>query len=86
MYDKLFEPMKIGTMEVKNRLVVPAMSTLTATPEGASTEQLIAYHERKAKGGWGLIITEYFGVAPNVGFSRKCSGSGMTSSLRVIRR
>lgn len=38
MYDKLFEPMKIGTMEVKNRLVVPAMSTLTATPEGASTE------------------------------------------------
>lgn len=74
MYDKLFEPMKIGTMEVKNRLVVPAMSTLTATPEGASTEQFIAYHERKAKGGWGLIITEYFGVAPNVGFFPKMLG------------
>lgn len=39
MYDNLFEPMKIGKMEVKNRLVVPAMSTLTATPEGACTEQ-----------------------------------------------
>lgn len=68
MYESLFEPIKIGSMELKNRLVVPAMSTLTATPEGASTEQFIAYHERKAKGGWGLIITEYYGVAPHVGF------------------
>lgn len=74
MYEKLFEPAKIGTMELKNRLVVPAMSTLTATPEGASTEQFIAYHERKAKGGWGLIITEYYGVAPHVGFFPKMLG------------
>lgn len=68
MYEKLFEPIKIGSMELKNRLVVPAMSTLTATPEGACTEQFIAYHERKAKGGWGLVITEYYGIAPHVGF------------------
>ena len=68
MYESLFTPVKIGTMELKNRLVVPAMSTLTATPEGASTEQFIAYHERKARGGWGLVITEYYGVAPHVGF------------------
>lgn len=74
MYDALFEPTRIGTMELKNRLVVPAMSTLTATPEGASTEQLIAYHERKAQGGWGLIITEYFGVAPHVGFFPRMLG------------
>ncbi len=68
MYDSLFEPIKIGKMELKNRLVVPAMSTLTATPDGACTEQFIAYHERKAQGGWGLVITEYYGVAPHVGF------------------
>lgn len=74
MYEKLFQPIKIGTMEVKNRLVVPAMSTLTATPEGAATEQFIAYHERKAKGGWGLIITEYYGVAPYVGFFPRMLG------------
>lgn len=74
MYERLFEPIKIGTMEVKNRLVVPAMSTLTATKEGASTEQFIAYHERKAQGGWGLIITEYYGVAPHVGFFPRMLG------------
>lgn len=74
MYERLFEPVKIGTMELKNRLFVPAMSTLTATPEGASTEQFIAYHERKAQGGWGLIITEYYGVAPHVGFFPRMLG------------
>lgn len=74
MYSKLFEPVKIGSMELKNRLIVPAMSTLTATPEGESTEQFIAYHERKAKGGWGLVITEYYGVAPNVGFFPRMLG------------
>lgn len=74
MYDKLFEPIKIGSMELKNRLVVPAMSTLTATPDGASTEQFIAYHERKAKGGWGLVITEYYGIAPYVGFFPRMLG------------
>ena len=50
MYDNLFESMKIGKMKVKNRLVVPAMSTLTATPEGACTEQFVKYIERKAEG------------------------------------
>lgn len=74
MYEKLFEPINIGSMQLKNRLIVPAMSTLTATPEGASTEQFIAYHERKAKGGWGLVVTEYYGVAPYVGFFPRMLG------------
>lgn len=74
MYENLFEPMYIGNMEVKNRLVVPAMSTLTATPEGACTEQFIKYIERKAQGGWGLIVTEYYGVAPHVGFFPRMLG------------
>lgn len=74
MYEKLFDPIMIGGLELKNRLIVPAMSTLAATTEGASTEQFIAYHERKAKGGWGLVITEYFGIAPHVGFFPRMLG------------
>lgn len=74
MYDALFQPIQIGNMQLKNRLVVPAMSTLTAAEDGAATEQFIAYHERKAQGGWGLIITEYYGVAPHVGFFPRMLG------------
>jgi 2,4-dienoyl-CoA reductase-like NADH-dependent reductase (Old Yellow Enzyme family)/thioredoxin reductase len=73
-YKTLFSPFKIGSLELKNRLVVPAMSTLAGSPDGGSTEQLIAYYERKAQGGWGLIITEYFGVAPNTGFFPRMLG------------
>lgn len=31
-------------------------------PDGEATEQYIRYHEEKAKGGWGLIITEDYRV------------------------
>ena len=61
MLKKIFEPIQIGTMTLKNRLVVPAMASNYSNEEGMATEQLIGYHEAKAKGGWGLIIVEdYF--------------------------
>lgn len=58
----LFSPMKIGKCEIKNRLVVPAMVTQTCGYDGIITDRYIKYHEEKAKGGWGLIITEDYGV------------------------
>ncbi|HIS66549.1 MAG TPA: FAD-dependent oxidoreductase [Candidatus Scatomorpha merdipullorum] len=61
----LLEPIKIGSLEVKNRFVVPAMGTNFATPDGFVTDQLIAYHTARAKGGYGLIITEVVAVQAN---------------------
>lgn len=55
---KVFEPLKINQMELKNRMVVLAMVTNYCSEDGMATEKFIAYHEHKAKGGWGLIITE----------------------------
>ena len=62
MFKKLFTPFSIGKMEVPNRLVVPAMVSNYCTIDGYATERYIAYHEAKAKGGWGLIITEDYNV------------------------
>ncbi|GAW98498.1 oxidoreductase [Secundilactobacillus mixtipabuli] len=64
-FDKLFTPFQINGCEIKNRFVVPAMVTNFCTSDGNITDQFIAYHEAKAKGGFGLIITEDFGVNPN---------------------
>lgn len=64
---KLFEPMKIGNLELKNRMVVSAMVTNYCNPDGTTTEKYIAYHEHKARGGWGLIITEDYAVTPTAG-------------------
>lgn len=62
MYSKLFTPKKIGNCEIPNRLVVPAMVTNYCTDDGILTERYIRYMEEKAKGGWGLLITEDYAV------------------------
>lgn len=54
----LFSPIQIGTMEVKNRLVMSPMTTGLASPTGEVTQSLIHYHTVRAKGGAGLIVTE----------------------------
>lgn len=69
--EKTFSPLKIGKCEIPNRLVVSPM-VANMNPEqdgvrGLASEQYIRYHEEKAKGGWGLIITEDYLVNPNAG-------------------
>lgn len=65
MYQKLFTSFNIGNCEIPNRLVVPAMVTNYCTEDGLITERYIRYMEEKAKGGWGLLITEDYCVQPN---------------------
>ncbi|MTI67389.1 MAG: FAD-dependent oxidoreductase [Firmicutes bacterium] len=65
MLKKVFEPIKIGTMEVKNRFVVPPMVVNYVNEDGTVSERFIAYFEEKAKGGWGLIIPENYTVCPD---------------------
>ena len=65
MFTKLFSPMKIGHCTIPNRLVVPAMVTNFCTEDGMITDRFVRYLEEKAKGGWGLIITEDYAVNPN---------------------
>lgn len=55
---KLLSPGKIGTLELKNRFVVPPMGTNFATYDGIVTDDMIAYYSRRAQGGFGLIIIE----------------------------
>jgi len=76
--------MRIGKMEVSNRLVVPAMVMNFCNNDGTATEKYIAYHEAKAKGGWGLIITEDYAVDPRGRGSRGFLGCGMMIKLKVI--
>ncbi len=60
----VFTPLRIGKMEIKNRFIVSPMVMNYCTEDGMATEKFIAYHEEKAKGGWGLIITEDYAVDP----------------------
>ncbi|MCT4605682.1 MAG: FAD-dependent oxidoreductase [Marinisporobacter sp.] len=64
MLKKVFEPINIGKIEIKNRLVVPPMVVSLCNEDGTITERFIDYHEAKAKGGFGLIITENYAITP----------------------
>lgn len=57
-FKRLFEPGFIGSLEVKNRLVMAPMGTRLPNELGGVTEPQIDYYVERAKGGVGLIISE----------------------------
>lgn len=57
-YKKLFEPVKIGSLEIKNRFAMAPMGPLgLADAEGGFNQRGIEYYTARARGGTGLIIT-----------------------------
>ena len=76
-FEKLFEPIKIGPMEVKNRFVMAPMVTNYCESDGTVTERLKAYHKARAKGGIGLIIVEATYVHP--------CGKGFSNELGIYK-
>ncbi|MBO0719008.1 MAG: NADH:flavin oxidoreductase, partial [Rhizobiales bacterium] len=54
----LLTPARIGPVEIKNRIVMPPMTTRTADDEGFVTEDCIAYYLARVQGGTGLITVE----------------------------
>jgi 2,4-dienoyl-CoA reductase-like NADH-dependent reductase (Old Yellow Enzyme family) len=54
----LFTPARIGPVEIKNRIVMPPMTTRTADEEGFVTDDSVAYYLARVRGGTGLITVE----------------------------
>lgn len=55
---ELFEPIRIGSMAVKNRIVMAPMTTDYGNDDQTPSEKLMAYLEARAAGGVGLITME----------------------------
>ena len=66
--EHLFSPIKIKTMELKNRIVMPPMGTFMANADGNASDRLIDYHEARAKGGAALVTVEVTAVHPSCAF------------------
>jgi 2,4-dienoyl-CoA reductase-like NADH-dependent reductase (Old Yellow Enzyme family) len=54
----LLTPARIGPVEIKNRIVMPPMTTRTADAEGFVTDDSVAYYMARVRGGVGLITVE----------------------------
>ena len=57
MSTKLFEPYRIGSLELKNRFVRSATRDAMADDSGAATDDSVALYRKLGQGGVGLIIT-----------------------------
>jgi 2,4-dienoyl-CoA reductase-like NADH-dependent reductase (Old Yellow Enzyme family)/thioredoxin reductase len=58
MLPRLFQPITLRGLALKNRIVMPPMGTNMATPDGEVTDEIIAHYRERARGGVGLIIVE----------------------------
>ncbi|MCT2536890.1 NAD(P)/FAD-dependent oxidoreductase [Aquibacillus koreensis] len=66
-FPNIFKKGDIGTVSLKNRVVLPGMGTGLAGPNGEMTEALIHYYKERAKGGVGLIVTEFTAIDYDLG-------------------
>jgi 2,4-dienoyl-CoA reductase-like NADH-dependent reductase (Old Yellow Enzyme family)/thioredoxin reductase len=57
MLDHLFSPLRLGPVELQNRIVSTAHQT-TLVRDHLPTDDFVAYHEARARGGAGLIVLE----------------------------
>lgn len=56
---KLLEPFDLKTLRLRNRIVMAPMLSRLCNLHGTVSPKLIDYYAERAKGGVGLIITEY---------------------------
>lgn len=61
--ERLFEPIAIGPVRLKNRLVMAPMGTNYADNQGAVTPRQIAHYTERARYGVGMITVEVTGVS-----------------------
>ena len=85
-YKHLFTPVKVGNCEIPNRIAVTAMVCSMCTEEGDATERYVKYHEAKARGGYGLIITEDYRVSAHAGGYKYVAGIYKESQIEGHRK
>ena len=62
-FSRIFEPIKIGELEIKNRIAMAPMAIFgLVNLDGTLTKRAVEYYLERARGGVGLIITGLFKV------------------------
>jgi len=61
---KLFEPIEIEGMWIKNRIVMPAVGTNFWSIDGAVTDKLLDFYEERAKNGVGYVVVGVAKIEP----------------------
>ena len=85
---KLFEPIRIGWLTVKNRVAFGPTHMGYCTYKGEVTDQLLCHYSARARGGVGLVIVEGTGFTGKYAFSMRrglvCMGDPYRKGLKEL--
>jgi len=81
---KLFTPINIGKMKIKNRIVMPALTTGFAF--GEVNDQMKNYFVARARGGVGLIVVGITSVEPGTDYTISISDDKFVPGLRELAK
>ena len=86
----LFDPLHVGNLTLKNRIVMPPMANDLADAQGKVTDRLIAHYTRRAP-GVGLVIVEHSYFTPEgkasprqLGIHEDAAINGLTKLAEAI--
>lgn len=91
MTDPLFDPIQINTLSIPNRIYMPAMH-LGMAQDFEVTDQILAFYQRRAQGGAGMIcvgyatVDELSGNSQNIGAHDDKFIPGLTRLSEAIRK
>ena len=77
--DSLFEPLTLGKLALRNRVLMAPMTRSRAGPGEMPTDLMMEYYRQRA--GAGMIITE--GIAPSGNGIGYCRTPGIYTSAQV---
>ncbi len=90
MKDVLFEPIKIGNLEIPNRIFMPAMH-MNMARNFEVTDQLVDFYAERARGGAGMItvgyatVDEMSGTVANIGAHKDEFIPGLARLAGVVK-
>ncbi|UCD77443.1 MAG: FAD-dependent oxidoreductase, partial [Desulfobacterales bacterium] len=62
--DKLFSPFTIKNIQLKNRIVMPALASFLIKEDGSISDVAVEHYRRRAAGGPAMVIMEACAVSP----------------------
>jgi anthraniloyl-CoA monooxygenase len=81
----MFQPARIGELELANRVIVSPMDMYSAT-EGVPNDFHLVHLGAKAQGGAGLVMTEMIGTSPTGRITLGCTGLYTDEQAAAYRR
>jgi N-ethylmaleimide reductase len=83
VYKKLFSPISLAGQSIRNRIAMAPLTRQMAQADGTPTDEMAAYYARRARGGFGMIITEGTYEEDTLGCRAYLSQPGIANAKHV---